>query len=78
MKAVLIIDEPPCCNSCRFEHLHMCMATNNRKSVHNLFHRQSWCPLKRMPEKLDETFVIPKKYDYFRNGFNELIEEIEG
>ena len=76
MKTILVIDEPPCCGSCRLEHISLCMGTAKRRHIEDLNHYPSWCPLRPMPEKLKHDDEVDYDYGYI-DGWNECIEEIE-
>ena len=80
MKAILVIDEPPCCGSCRLEHISLCMGTQKRRHIEDLNHYPSWCPLKPMPEKRETEFITTfgtKGWNTIAEGWNKCIEEIE-
>lgn len=51
MKAILVIDMPSCCHTCRLEHYGLCMGTLDRKAIVNDSTMSNYCPLKPMPER---------------------------
>ena len=77
MKAILVIDMPSCCHTCRLEHYGLCMGTLERKTIVNDSTMPNYCPLKPIPKMKsvspDEVFV--KGY---KCGWNAcLVEELE-
>ena len=84
-KAILILDEMPIsCGTCdmfyadKYFKCYRCKAhydeTLGDESV-----RQSWCPLKPMPQKKkDYEELISHVDDYYEKGWNDCIDEILG
>lgn len=76
MKAILVVNMPKNCAECKFR-FNICSAVDWDE-------RPSWCPLKPIPQKLDEMsnidsslFCQNMKGDQFCIGWNECLEEIE-
>lgn len=71
-KAILLMDMPTCCGECSIlEYCH----NNDGKSDMSI--RQSWCPLREVPERKDETWDIMNMEDcYYNDGWNDCINEI--
>ena len=73
MKAILVIDMPKNCAKCKLMYLQgigesICNAVDWEE-------RPSWCPLKPMPEKMDEDEDV-YNIRWFKYGFNTCVEVI--
>lgn len=78
MKAILVINMPKYCDTCRFIEVSrdgdvLCDLTRKTLACHMADVKPDWCPLKPMPVKYDN---VPK-HEY-ELGWNDCIEEIEG
>ena len=75
-KSVLVIDTPKNCSECKLIFLQ-----GIGKSICNAVdweERPSWCPLKPIPQKMEESWMeTPNDCDY-RLGRNDCIDEITG
>lgn len=89
MKAILVIDEmPKTCGDCTFSRGDeddfestwvRCYAYNPTTVMHesaDMFKKPSWCPLKPLPQKMEED-TIESMMDDYSIGWNDCIEEIE-
>lgn len=83
-KSILVIDTPECCCQCRFSGADgdYCYLKENMVSDSNaiseeeyLNKKPDWCPLRDLPEKLDEDIEDYEEM-YYVGGWNECIEEI--
>jgi hypothetical protein len=76
MKAILVIDMPSNCLDCPCEYDYMrCKATNYKLDYVNAdTERQSWCPLKPLPHKLQADWYT----NGYKEGFNACLDEITG
>ena len=78
-KAILVIDEPTCCDDCplMFENDCGVMQIHMQLEYGELYYpKPSWCPLKPMPKELEPG--ISEKYVDYCQGFNDCISEILG
>lgn len=75
-KAILVIDMPSCCHTCRLEHYGLCMGTLERKAIVNDSTMPNYCNLKPLPEKKEVNLELDYEA-YYQIGWNECIEEIE-
>ena len=83
MKAILVIDMPIDCYDCPcyYEDKDRCEVLIKKAGADD--EKPSWCPLKAMPEKINEKAIdfVPRGYwspdDYEAKGWNDCIEEIE-
>lgn len=78
MKAVLVIDMPRncwgCpCNEVDSDGMSWCNALA-KNTIHSNVERQSWCPLRPLPHKLQADWYT----DGYKEGFNACLEEITG
>ena len=69
-KGILVMDVPKCCGDCPI--LEYC---HNNDGKCNLKIRQSWCPLKIIPNKLKDTNSLDEYETGFVDGWNSFIEE---
>ena len=86
MKAILVIDDMPnCCTACPFfEFINdyeddcrtRCNVKFGRINEYGTDVRPKWCPLKPMPEKMDEDEDV-YNIKWFKYGFNTCVEVIE-
>ena len=70
-KAILLMDMPTCCGECSIlEYCH----NNDGKSDMSI--RQSWCPLREVPQKKEERKPMNGS-EYFKTiGYNTCIDAI--
>ena len=77
-KAMLIMDMPKCCALCELYYsqvgLPKCTATWRTIDFKNTEVRQEWCPLREVPQKIEEDH----EYDEIALGYNACIDEILG
>ena len=79
MKAILVTDMPKDCIECPIHdgEYGICNAVYKPHSDDYSKKRESWCPLKPLPDYKDETettFV----YHYIAKGYNQCLAEING
>ena len=67
MQALLIIDMPSSCHTCRLEHLHMCMGTDIRHVIQNSNKRLAWCPLHKPLKMVTADYYIYRRPYLFKN-----------
>ena len=72
-KAILVIDMPDNCGNCLISD---CCHNNDGKYDLNI--RQSWCPLKEMPDKEKESDCFDEFEDGYAHGWNSCLDEILG
>lgn len=95
-KGIIVVDMPKSCERCRFSHNriginHYCYINestgNNDAFSHPIstgqyYSKPDWCPIKKIPERLEELKQPHSINDYqrkgFSKGFNTCIDEIEG
>ena len=91
MKAILVVDMPVSCTQCRFRDVDGCSVDDCAKSndgslvidryIYDL-KRHGSCPLKPMPEKLDNPYDEEQGgylwKESFVVGYNECLDEILG
>lgn len=85
-KAVLVTDMPKCCNDCKCNFDHWCSFDNFERHIDDLEQKPKWCPLKPLPDKLNnfEPILVPKDisgilnnmYGEYENGWNDCLDEI--
>lgn len=88
MKAILVIDKPENCYSCRFcQDIHgscYCCGCGDTWYKHQLEDEEmsskpDWCPLKPIPEKKNSQWILfENKEDEYHIGWNDCIDEILG
>jgi hypothetical protein len=66
MKAILVIDMPESCDKCRFYNAGNCYAGG----------KTDWCPIRPMPEKINEDNSCYDSDFYRAEGWNDCIDEI--
>ena len=72
--AVLVMDMPKDCFACDLESYGECKAMLG-EVIENKFEKPSWCPLKPMPEKKEQSESVAF---IFNNGWNACIDAICG
>ena len=95
MKAILVIDMPNHCSKCPCwdRDYPVCCVLNKENKSKDYGHRPKWCPLKPMPQKVDEisveetmimkygkeTIILEKAIKKARQqGYNLCVDEILG
>lgn len=82
MKAILVIDKAESCTGCMlgiYNKKWFCLATNKDIDITDRYNIPEWCPLKPMPEKIEEGEEPNIKYGIseYAVGWNACLEEIE-
>lgn len=78
MKAVLVIDMPNNCLECPLHDVeyNYCVANDDAHSNTYIYERESWCPLRLLPEKKGNP--IYKVVGTYEDGFDACLKEITG
>lgn len=80
MKAILVIDMPSSCSMCKADKI--CKVWNEEQIKFKGYNdRLDACPLKPMPEKLEDGYGEKYRravYWHYEDGWNECIDEILG
>lgn len=89
MKGIIVLDVPEECRKCPFQEVseenHMwCLVSNLddcsriHKMIPDEYSKPDWCPIKKIPERIDEHNTHYDS-DYYRaEGWNACLDEIEG
>ena len=81
MKAILVIDKPESCTGCLlgiYNKEWFCLKTNKNIYITDRYHIPEWCPLKPMPTyDWHEEGKENECEEWYRNGWNDCLEEIE-
>lgn len=81
-KAILVIDEPMCCDDCPllFENDCGVMQIHMQLEYGELYYpKPLWCPLKPIPQKKSIDYDIDHIEDeFFAYGYNTCVDEILG
>ena len=79
MKAILVIDEMPTrCLGCPCYYEDKGRCQNTWESVEDDLARPSWCPLKPLPDKIDQGYPCDTYDEGYGDGWDACIDEILG
>lgn len=81
MKTILVIDEPMCCDDCplMFENDCGVMQIHMQLKYGELYYpKPTWCPLKPLPDKIDQGYPCSVYDEGYGDGWDGCIDEILG
>ena len=84
MKAILVIDMPqdclycPCYRPAYHEYLEDCKVALRPLTTEERDSRPNWCPLKPLPNKIDQGYPCEKYDEGYSDGWDACINEILG
>ena len=86
MKAVLVINMPRTCEYCQFicssdgGSPWLCAVSSAKNTMMTYKCKPSWCPLKLLPERDNESHVLPalELDEWYSEGWNDCLNAITG
>ena len=81
MKAILVIDKPESCTGCLlgiYNKEWFCLKTNKNIDITDRYHIPEWCPLKPIPQRIEQGYPTDDYTIGKADGWNACLKEITG